>query len=185
MAPVASHLMSTHDIRVFGDPVLKAKAAEVTDIDGALVRLADEMLEVMYDAPGLGLAAPQIGISKQLFVWDIDDEVGPQAIVNPTIVESGGEWVFDEGCLSIPGLYVEILRPKEVLVKGWDLDGNEVTIEADELLGRLFQHELDHLNGVLMFERMTPEQRREAMAEWRRLQEEPAAPRPKRRLRLR
>jgi peptide deformylase len=185
IAPVASHLMSTYDIRVFGDPVLKAKAAEVTDIDGALVRLADEMLDVMYEAPGLGLAAPQIGISKQLFVWDIDDEGGPQAIVNPTISESDGEWVYDEGCLSIPGLYVEILRPKVVQVHGWDLDGNEVSFEADELLGRLFQHELDHLNGVLMFERMTPEQRREAMAEWRKIQEEPPTSRPKRRLRLR
>jgi peptide deformylase len=177
--------MSTHDIRVFGDPVLKAKAAEVSDIDGALVQLADEMLEIMYEAPGLGLAAPQIGISKQLFVWDLDDGEGARAIVNPTIVESAGEWTYDEGCLSIPGLYVEILRPKEVLIKGWDLDGNELTIEADELLGRLFQHELDHLQGVLMFERMTPEQRREAMAEWRKLQEEPPKSRPKRRLRLR
>jgi peptide deformylase len=177
--------MSTYDIRVFGDPVLKAKAAEVTDIDGALVRLVDEMLDVMYEAPGLGLAAPQIGISKQLFVWDIDDDEGPQAIVNPTIRESAGEWVYDEGCLSIPGLYVEIARPKVVHITGWDLDGNEVSFEADELLGRLFQHELDHLNGVLMFERMTPEQRREAMAEWRKIQEEPQKAKTKRRLRLR
>jgi peptide deformylase len=91
--------------------------------------------------------------------------------------------VYDEGCLSIPHLYVEIARPKEVLLAGWDIEGNEVEIEADELLARVFQHELDHLNGVLMFDRMEPEQRREAMKEWRRLQEEPA-PAPKRRLRL-
>jgi peptide deformylase len=176
--------MSTHEIRVFGDPVLKTKAAQVTDIDGKLVTLADQMLEAMYAAPGLGLAAPQIGIQKQLFVYDVGE--GPRTLVNPTIEETSGEWLYDEGCLSIPGLYVEILRPKEVLVRGWDLEGNEVTIEADDVLGRLMQHELDHLNGVLMFDRMTVEQRKDAMKEWRQLQSEPQpAERPKRRLRLR
>jgi peptide deformylase len=169
---------------VFGDPVLKTAAAEVADIDGRLVRLADEMLESMYGAPGLGLAAPQVGIQKQLFVYDVGD--GPHTLVNPVIKESRGEWVYDEGCLSIPQLYVEMVRPKEILLAGWDLDGNEVEIEADELLARLFQHELDHLQGVLMFDRMTPEQRREAMREYRRLREDPAPPAPaaKRRLRL-
>jgi peptide deformylase len=173
------------EIRVYGDPVLKTKASEIADIDGKLVTLADEMLQAMYAAPGLGLAAPQIGVQKQLFVYDVGEAA--HTLVNPTIKESRGEWVYDEGCLSIPGLYVEMVRPKEVLLTGWDLDGNEVEIEADELLARLFQHELDHLDGVLMFERMTPDQRREAMREWRRLQEEPAAverPAPKRRLRL-
>jgi peptide deformylase len=173
------------EIRVYGDPVLKTKAAEVGDIDGKLVTLADDMLEAMYAAPGLGLAAPQVGVQKQLFVYDVGE--GPHTLVNPSIKESRGEWVYDEGCLSIPGLYVEMVRPKEVLLTGWDLDGNEVEVEADELLARLFQHELDHLNGVLMFERMTPEQRREAMREWRRLQDgaEPVErPAPKRRLRL-
>jgi len=175
--------MATYEIRVFGDPVLKTKAAEVTDVDAKLVTLADQMLELMYTAPGLGLAAPQIGVQKQLFVYDTGE--GPHTLVNPTIRESSGEWVYDEGCLSIPGLYVEIARPKEVLLHGWDLDGNEVTLEADELLARLFQHELDHLNGVLMFERMTDDQRKDALKEWRRLQTEPPEPeRPKRRLRL-
>jgi peptide deformylase len=116
-------------------------------------------------------------------VYDVGD--GPRTIVNPTIKESRGEWVYDEGCLSIPHLYVEMVRPKEVLMAGWDLDGNEVEVEADELTARLFQHELDHLQGILMFDRMSPEQRREAMREYRRLQEDPpAAPAPKRRLRL-
>jgi peptide deformylase len=92
-------------------------------------------------------------------------------LLNPTIVEARGEWVYDEGCLSIPGLSVEIVRPREVLVRGVDLDGNEVEIEADDLLARLFQHEVDHLRGVLMFERMTPEQRKEALAAWRRREE--------------
>ena len=130
----------------------------------------------MYDAPGLGLAAPQIGVQKQLFVYDIDDGTGAHARQPRRSRRVGGEWVYDEGCLSIPGLYVEIVRPKEVLLRGCDLDGNEVEIEADELLARLFQHELDHLDGVLMFDRMTPEQRKEALDEWRRLQASRRAP---------
>ncbi|MEK7409973.1 MAG: peptide deformylase, partial [Actinomycetota bacterium] len=97
----------------------------------------------------------------------------PQVLLNPTIVESSGEWVYDEGCLSIPGLYVEMLRPKQILVRGISLDGNTVEIEADELLARLFQHEIDHLQGVLMFDRMTPDQRKLALAEYRRLEEQP------------
>ena len=152
-----------HQIRIFGDPVLKSRASDVTEIDGKLVRLADEMVQVMYDAPGLGLAAPQVGVQKRFFVYDLDDGAGPHTIVNPTITESRGEWVHDEGCLSIPRLYVEIVRPKEVLISGYDLDGNEVQIESDELEARLFQHELDHLDGVLLLERLDAEQRKEAL----------------------
>ncbi len=172
-----------HIIRTFGDPVLKTKAAEITNVDGKLVRLADEMIQVMYDAPGVAVAAPQIGVQKQLVVYDIGE--GAHTIINPTITESGGgEWLYDEGCLSIPGLFVEMVRPKQVLVTGIDLDGNEVSIEADELLARMFQHEIDHLNGVLMFDRMEAEQRREALREYRRLQEQPPAEPKRRRLRL-
>ncbi|MGD9997904.1 MAG: peptide deformylase [Ilumatobacteraceae bacterium] len=178
-----------YTIRTFGDPVLKTKAAAVTDIDGKIVRLVDDMFDTLYTSDsGIGLAAPQIGVQKQIFVWEIDDE--PMVIINPEIVESRGEWVYDEGCLSIPGLYVEMVRPKEVLMRGIDLDGNTVEIEADELAGRLFQHELDHLNGVLMFDRMEPDQRKAAMAEYRRIVEAASAsapatpPAPKRRLRL-
>jgi peptide deformylase len=174
----------THEIRIYGDPVLKTRTPDVTEIDGKIVRLAEEMVQVMYEAPGLGLAAPQVGVQKRFFVYDLGDETGPHTIVNPTILESRGEWVYDEGCLSIPKLYVEIARPKELLVTGYDLDGNELTIEADELLGRLIQHELDHLDGILMFDRMTPEQRKQAMTEWRRLQSEPDPEPKKRRIRL-
>ncbi len=169
-----------HQIRIFGDPVLKTEAAEVTNIDGKVATLAEEMLDVMYEAPGLGLAAPQVGIQKQIFVYDVGD--GPKTIINPRIAESSGEWLYEEGCLSIPGLYVELLRPKDVLMVGLDLDGNEIQVEATELEARLFQHELDHLHGVLMFERMTPEQRKEAMTMWRRLQEEQSAKKERRRL---
>src|SRR4029079_4416202 len=108
----------------------------------------------------------------------------PKTIFNPEIVESDGEWVYEEGCLSIPGLYVEIARPKTVLVHGVDLDGNPGEWEADEVEARMFQHELDHLNGVLMFERMTADQRRDALAQDERLQAA-AEPAGRRRLRLR
>ncbi|HEY7628055.1 MAG TPA: peptide deformylase [Ilumatobacteraceae bacterium] len=172
-----------HQIRTYGDPVLKTEATAVTDINGKVVRLVDDMFETLYESDsGIALAAPQIGVQKQIFVWDVDDE--QMAIINPQIVESSGEWVYDEGCLSIPGLYVEMVRPKDVLVRGLTVDGDVIEIEATELIGRMFQHEIDHLHGVLMFDRMTPDQRKEAMKEYRRLQEQPAAEAPKRRLRL-
>lgn len=153
--------MSPFEIRTFGDPVLRRRASEVTDIDGSLVRLVDDMLTTMYEAPGIGLAATQVGVEKRLFVYDLDDD--PQVIVNPTISESRGEWVFEEGCLSVPGLSWEIVRPKEVHLTGYDLDGNEVSIEADELLARLFQHELDHLDGVLLLEHLEDDVRKAAL----------------------
>lgn len=149
-------------IRVIGDPVLKQRAADVTDIDGRLVRLADDMVQTMYDAPGIGLAAPQVGVQKRLFVWDLQDETGPHVMVNPEIVESDGEWTYEEGCLSVPGLSWEIVRPNHVHVVGRDLDGNEVSFEASELVGRMFQHEVDHLDGVLLVERLDEDQARAA-----------------------
>ena len=154
-------MTAPYEIRVIGDPVLRARANEVTDIDGKLARLAEDMLATMYEAPGLGLAAPQVGVQKRLFVYDVGE--GPMTIVNPEIVESHGEWAYDEGCLSIPGLAFELVRPKEVHLKGYDLDGNEVDIEADELLARAFQHEMDHLDGVLFIERLDEDSRKAAM----------------------
>jgi peptide deformylase len=172
-----------YQIRTYGDPVLKTKAAEVADIDGKIARLVDDMFDTLYESDsGIALAAPQIGVQKQIFVWDVDDE--QMAIINPQIVESSGEWVYDEGCLSIPGLYVEMLRPNHVLVRGYTVDGDEIDIEASELMGRLFQHEIDHLHGVLMFDRMSPEQRKAAMIEYRRVLSEPPAEAPNRRLKL-
>jgi peptide deformylase len=163
----------TYQIRTFGDPVLASQALPVADIDGKIVRIVEEMFDTLYDSDsGIGLAAPQVGIQRQIFVWDMDD--APMVVLNPVIVESDGEWVYDEGCLSIPGLYVEMTRPKTVLMKGIDMNGNEVAIEADELEARLFQHELDHLNGVLMFDRMQPEQRKSAIAEYKKLTEQAA-----------
>ncbi len=146
---------------MIGDPVLRQRASEVADIDGKLARLAGDMLTTMYDAPGLGLAAPQVGVQKRVFVYDIGE--GPQVVVNPEVRESRGEWAYDEGCLSIPGLAFELVRPKELHLVGYDLDGKELSIEADELLARCFQHELDHLDGVLFIERLDVDDRKAAM----------------------
>jgi peptide deformylase len=177
----------SYKIRTFGDPVLKTPASTVDDVDGKIIRLVDDMFDTLADSDnGLALAAPQIGVRKQVVVWDFGED--PLAIVNPEIVESDGEWVYDEGCLSIPGLYVEMMRPKQVLVRGVSLDGEVIEIEADELEARMFQHEIDHLQGVLMFDRMTSDQRKEALVEYRRLEEqaakEPARPPLRRRPRL-
>ena len=163
-----------YSIRTFGDPVLKTEAAPVTDVDGKLVRLVDDMFDTLYTSDnGVALAAPQIGVQKQIVVWDLGD--GERDVIfNPEIVESDGEWFYDEGCLSIPGLYVEIVRPKTVLVRGVDIDGNVVEREAEDFEGRMFQHEYDHLHGILMFDRMLPEQRKEALTEYRKMQREAA-----------
>jgi peptide deformylase len=164
----------SYKIRTYGDPVLKSKAAPIDNVDGKIIRLVDDMFDTLIDSGnGLALAAPQIGVQKQVVVWDMEDE--PLAIFNPEIIESDGEWLYDEGCLSIPGLYVEMLRPKLVLVRGVDIEGNVIEIEADDLEARMFQHEIDHLQGVLMFDRMTKDQRKEALTEYRRMEEEAAA----------
>ena len=131
--------MPPYSIRLLGDPVLKLKAAEIDDVDGALVRLADDMVLTLNEAAGLGLAAPQVGVQKRLFVYDLRDGEGPKTIVNPVVSEYRGEWTYEEGCLSVPGLAWEIVRPKEVHLTGYDLDGNEVSIEADEIEALLGQ----------------------------------------------
>jgi peptide deformylase len=153
--------MAQYDIRVFGDPVLRTATAPVTDIDGALKQLVDDMLETMYAAPGVGLAAPQVGVQKRFFVYDVGD--GPGVVINPEIRETSGEWVHDEGCLSVPGLFWPITRPKLVHLVGLDIDGNQIEFEADELLARMFQHEVDHLDGTLLLARLDGDQRKEAM----------------------
>jgi peptide deformylase len=153
--------MAPYSIRMVGDPVLRQRAAEVTTIDGRLAKLAEDMIATMYDAPGVGLAAPQVGVEKRMFVYDVG--AGPFTIVNPQIVDHDGEWAYEEGCLSVPGLSWEIVRAKQVHLTGVDLDGNDVSIEADELLARCFQHELDHLDGVLLLERLDADTRKQAL----------------------
>jgi len=156
----------SYSIRMFGDPVLKQRAKDVTEIDGDLARVVETMVETMYEAMGVGLAAPQVGIQKRLFTYDVGD--GPDVLINPEIVDTSGEWTYDEGCLSVPGLHFEIVRPKVITVRGLDLDGDDVIIEGDELMGRMLLHEIDHLDGVLLLDRLEPDVRKEAMRELRR-----------------
>ena len=157
--------MATFPIRTFGDPVLRTKAEPVTEFDAALERLVDDMVETMYEAPGVGLAAPQIGISKRVFVFDAGD--GPYVLINPEIVETSGTWSFEEGCLSVPGRFWPIERPAFTRVRGFDLDGAETEFAGDELLGRVLQHEMDHLEGMLLLERLPRRVKKQALRDLR------------------
>ncbi|HEV2309898.1 MAG TPA: peptide deformylase [Acidimicrobiia bacterium] len=166
--------MTGFAIRTFGDPVLRQRAREVTDLDGDLARLVDAMRETMHEARGVGLAAPQIGVQKRLYTYDVEELIergatapGPGVLVNPEIVETEGEWSYEEGCLSVPGLAFELVRPNRVTVRGLDLDGHEIVLEGDELMGRMIQHEIDHLDGILVIDRVDPETRKEALRELR------------------
>lgn len=157
--------MAIYPIRTFPDPVLGMHAAPVDVFDDDLKRLTDDMFATMYDAPGVGLAAPQIGISKRVFVADIGE--GPFIMVNPEIIETDGKWKYEEGCLSVPGRYWNIKRADYARAAGQDLHGDPVTFEGDELMGRVLQHEIDHLNGVLLLERLSSRLRRSALADLR------------------
>ncbi|ANE47479.1 peptide deformylase [Paenibacillus swuensis] len=131
------------------DPVLRETSKPVPKITSNIQKLLSDMADTMYDADGVGLAAPQIGILKRVIVVDVGDEHGLIEMVNPEIVSGEGEQVGSEGCLSIPNLNGEVKRKEKLVVKGLDREGNEITIEATGLLSRCFQHEIDHLNGVL------------------------------------
>lgn len=153
--------VSTYPIRLFGDPVLRQRAREVEELDGSLTGLVSTMYETMYEAIGLGLAAPQVGVQKRLFTYDVGD--GPTVMVNPVVVATKDEFAYEEGCLSVPGLKFEIVRPKVVTVRGVDLHGKEIVVEGDEMLGRVFLHEVDHLDGVLLLDRLDPGVRKQAL----------------------
>ena len=151
------------EIRTYGDPVLRKRAEEITQIDGNVARLCQNMFETMASAGGIGLAAPQVGVGKRLFVYSEEEHCGRGVIVNPTITEDDGTWTYEEGCLSVPGYSWEIERPRRVALSGYDIDGNEVRLEADDLFARLIQHEIDHLDGILLIERLDSDQRKDAM----------------------
>ncbi len=162
--------MSVQPIRLFGDPVLTTRADEVTTFDKELRVLVKDLTETMIDAPGVGLAAPQIGVSLRVFTYDVEDTVGH--LVNPVIgVASDDEQDGDEGCLSFPGLAFPTKRKQRVVASGFSMYGDPVTIDGSALLARCIQHEVDHLDGVLFIDRLDPEQRKAAMraireAEW-------------------
>jgi peptide deformylase len=150
--------MSVTKIRVYPDSILQVKAAEIEQIDGRLIRLADEMAETMYAAPGVGLAAPQVGVSERLIVVDVRHPEGVKeliTLINPEIIEVEGRVVEEEGCLSLPGVRENVTRAARVLVRGHDLNEREREIEAEGLLAVALQHEIDHLEGILFIDRIS------------------------------
>ena len=154
------------DIRMFGDPVLKTRASPVESFDGTLPQLADEMLATMREHEGVGLAANQVGRLKRILVAALEEE--EFVLVNPVVEESAGPTEKQpEGCLSIPGIQVEVERPMAVTVSGQDTSGAPLKIEASGLLARILQHEIDHLDGVLILDRTDRESRKAAMREMR------------------
>ncbi len=159
--------MAIYPIRTFGDPVLRSPTKPITEIDDAVRTLARDMIETMYDAPGVGLAANQIGIQRRIAVFDAQDELGPRVMINPEIVETSGEYEYEEGCLSVPNHYWEIVRPAFARVRALDLEGNEVEYAGDELVGRVLQHEVDHLDGRLLLDHLPKRVRKKAMKELR------------------
>ena len=158
---------------ILPDPILRQRSRPVERVDDALRRFADDMLETMYDAPGIGLAAIQVGEPLRMLVIDLakeDEPKAPQLFINPEIVASGdGTSVYEEGCLSIPDYYAEVERPDSVTVKYLDRDGNEQTVEADGLLATCLQHEIDHLNGVLFIDHISKLKRDMVMRKFRKL----------------
>jgi peptide deformylase len=159
--------MATHPIRTFGDPVLRLETKPVADIDDVVRSLVRDMIETMYEAPGVGLAANQIGIPKKIAVFDAQDEQGARVMINPEVVEVGGEWEYEEGCLSVPGHWWPIKRPGFARVRALDLEGNDVEYAGDGLLGRVLQHEVDHLNQRLLIDRLDKSERKRALRDLR------------------
>ena len=153
--------MAIQPIRLFGDPVLRSPATPVVDFDKELRRLVEDLTDTMRDAPGSGLAAPQIGVGLRVFTWYVDGELGH--LVNPTLDLSEELQDGPEGCLSIPDLTFDCKRALSVVAKGFNMHGEPVTIEGSELLARAVQHETDHLDGVLFIDRLDRETRKLAM----------------------
>ena len=161
--------MAIKDIRLFGDPVLRTPAVEVVDFDRELRTLVKDLEDTMLDAPGAGLAAPQIGVGLRVFTYYVDDVVGH--LVNPVLDLSDETQDGPEGCLSIPGVTVDTRRALSVVAKGQDMHGEPLVLEGTQLLARAVQHETDHLDGILFVDRLDPQARKEAMrtireAEW-------------------
>ena len=157
--------MAVFPIRIYPDPVLRIEARRVEPVDGDVRRLVDDMFETMYQAPGIGLAAPQIGISLRVIVGDIGE--GPFHLINPVLEATSGSWTYEEGCLSVPERYWPIKRSAYARASGLDVDGLTVMYEGDELMGRVLQHEIDHLGGTLLLKRLPRRVRKEALRELR------------------
>jgi peptide deformylase len=147
------------EIVKYGDPVLTKRAEEVSEFDKELHKLIDDMFETMYAAPGVGLAAPQVGILKRLFVMDCSSGKNPKqkiALINPVIELEEGDQTGDEGCLSFPGIFVQVKRPQRVIVRAHDINGSEYKLDVMDLEARCVEHETDHLDGELFIEYLSP-----------------------------
>jgi peptide deformylase len=157
--------MTIQPIRIFGDPVLRTPAAEVVDFDKELRKLVSDLTDTMMDAPGVGLAAPQLGVSLRVFTYWVDDEIGH--VVNPTLDLSDDQQVGEEGCLSLPGLAFDTPRAMSVVAKGFNMYGEPIELIGSDLMARCVQHETDHLDGIIFIDRLDPEARKAAMKEIR------------------
>ncbi len=154
--------MALREIVTYGMPILRQRTREVAELDGEIQQLIDDMAETMYAAPGVGLAANQVASSHRLFVANPAADRDPGqllVVVNPEIVESEGEFAAEEGCLSVPDFREEVVRPRRVLLRGLDRHGKPIEIEGQDLLARIFQHEMDHLNGLYFVDRLSPAKR--------------------------
>jgi len=150
--------MSILQIVKYGNPILTAKAEEIKNLDEYIEELAQNMVQTMYAAPGLGLAAPQVNESKRLMTIDLSVGENSQnliILINPELISQEGESISEEGCLSVPDINEKVVRPSRIIVRGIDLKGNEKTIEAEGLLARVFCHEIDHINGKLFIDRLS------------------------------
>ncbi|WP_294946572.1 peptide deformylase [Sulfurivirga sp.] len=159
--------MDKLDIRLYPDEILRTQCKPV-EMSDEIANLIDDMLYTMYDAPGIGLAAPQVGRDIRVLVADVtEDKSQPIALVNPEIVASDGLIEYEEGCLSLPGIYAKVRRPSKVKVRGLDRDGQPVEIEAEDLLAVCLQHEIDHLNGVLFIDHLSGLKRNRLLQKYR------------------
>jgi peptide deformylase len=159
--------MSILPIRILGDPVLREPCSDVVTFDGHLRALCRDMLDTMYDAPGVGLAAPQVGLSLRLFVYDAEQGAAPGIVANPSLSDLAGELLEEEGCLSIPNLWGATPRAARVRLTGVDEKGRPISLVGEDLVARIFQHETDHVNGMMFIDRLGPEERRQIMAAMR------------------
>jgi peptide deformylase len=148
--------MAVLKVRRYGDPVLRRRAVSIDAVTPELRRLVDDMTDTMYDEVGIGLAAPQVGHSVRLLVVGDEEGRGVQVLVNPVITESGGSVTAEEGCLSLPGIFADVTRAQWVKLEARDLEGRPIAITARGLRSRVFQHEIDHLDGVLFIDRLDP-----------------------------
>lgn len=168
--------MAIRDLRFLGDPILRRRSRTVQELDATYGELVNDMIETMHRHRGIGLAAPQIGVSERVIVLDRDPEGvygrGGFAVINPVILHREGEDEMEEGCLSIPEARDVVRRALKVVVSGIDLDGKEVRFEAEGLLAKVFQHEIDHINGLLFIDHLGPLQRELHINRWRRIRKE-------------